>query len=181
LKYIFFFISPIGPALIQFRDDSHRRLSPPVHFDEHHRHHLPSTEEQLIRLSTSSTHRFQPHLTSLPQPLLGGSSSPTRIHHQHHQFVPGQPPPLLPTPPNNDEHQKQSPFPRRPTRFEEREDVTHLQDNNNGNFRGGRPNYNDRPNPSGIPRGPNRGRGGTDINKIHIIKSFILFYFSWWR
>jgi hypothetical protein len=165
------FIYSIGPALIQFRDDSHRRLSPsPIsltHFDEHQRHHLPSTDEQLIRLSTSSSAHFQPHPSSLPVPLLGsGSTSPTRIHHHPHQFgknvIQGQPPPLLPLPTNNDEHQKQSPFPRRPNRFEEREDLTQTQDNN-GNysgFRGGRNSYNDRSNTSAISRGSNRGRGG---------------------
>lgn len=124
-----------------------------------------------MRLSTTSTStHFQPHLTSLPPSLLSGPTSPTRIHHQHHhlhQFgnnvIPGQPPPsLLPTPTINDEHQKLSPFPRRPNRFEEREDLTQTQDNN-GNFsgfRGGRNSYNDRTNSSAISRGSNRGRGG---------------------
>jgi hypothetical protein len=160
-------IYSLGPALIQFHEDPHRRLSSPVsstHFDEHHRHHLPSTDEQLVRLSTASA-RAQPHITSLPPPLLGGPLSPTRIHH-HHQFgnnvIQGQPPPLLPTPTNNDEHQKQSLFPRRPNRFEEREDSTQSQDNN-GNFsgfRGARNNYNDRISSNTISRGSSRGRGG---------------------
>ncbi len=167
-KFKLSFIYSIGPALIQFRDDSHRRFSPPVsstHFDEHQRHHLPSTDEQLIRLSTSSSTHFQPHLTSLPTQLLGGPTSPTRLHHHPHQFgnnvIQGQQPPLLPTPTNNDEHKNQSPFPRRPTRFEEREDLTQTQDNS-GNFstyRGGRNNYNDRTNPSAISKGSSRGRG----------------------
>lgn len=80
-------------------------------------------------------------------------------------IIQGQPQSLLPTPTNNDEHQKQSPFPRRPNRFEEREDVTQTQDNN-GNFsgfRGGRSSYNDRGNSSAISRGSNRGRGGKRI------------------
>jgi hypothetical protein len=180
-KSSLFFYS-IGPALIQFRDDSQRRVSPPVlsaHFDEHQRHHLPSTDEQLMRLSTSSssTH-FQPHFSSLPPSLLGRPTSPTRLHHappQHHQFgnniIQGQqqqqqqqqqPPPLLPTPTNADEHQKQSPFPRRPNRFEEREDTTQSHDNNANYaaYRGGRGGYNDRINSSAISRGANRGRGG---------------------
>jgi hypothetical protein len=117
-----------------------------------------------MRLSASSSTRIQQHLTSQPPPLLGGPLSPTRIH--HHQFgnnvIQGQPPPLLPTPTNNDEHQKQLHFPRRPNRFEEREDSTQSQDNN-GNFsgfRGGRNNYNDRATSSAISRGSNRGRGG---------------------
>ncbi len=167
----------IGPALIQFRDDSQRRVSPPVlstHFDEHQRHHLSSTDEQLMRLSTSSssssTH-FQPHISSLPPSLLGRPTSPTRLHHappQHHQFgnniIQGQqqPPPLLPTPTNTDERQKQAPFPRRPNRFEEREDTTQIHDNNGNysSFRGGRGSYNDQINSSAISRGANRGRGG---------------------
>ncbi len=176
-NHLIFFYS-IGPALIQFRDDSQRRVSPPVlsaHFDEHQRHHLPSTDEQLIHLSTSassSTH-FQPHFSSLPPSLLGRPTSPTRLHHappQHHQFgnniIQGQqqqqPPPLLPTPTNADEHQKQSPFPRRPNRFEEREDTTQSHDNNANYaaYRGGRGGYNDRINSSAISRGANRGRGG---------------------
>ncbi|CAF4599067.1 unnamed protein product [Rotaria sp. Silwood1] len=147
-----------GPTLIQFRDDSHRRLSPSVsaHFDEHHRHHLSSTDEQLVHLSTSSTH--------FPSSLIGESPSPKRIH--HHQFgnsmIQGQPPPLLPTPTKNDEHQKQSPFPRRPNRFEEREDLSQTQDNigNYSGYRGGRGGYNDRTNSGAISRGSNRGRGG---------------------
>jgi len=116
-----------------------------------------------MRLSTSSSTHFQPHLSSHPPSLLGGPTSPTRIHHQFgNSVIQGQPPPLLPTPTNNDEHQKQSPFPRRPNRFEEREDSSQTQDNN-GNvsvFRGGRNNYNDRTNSSAISRGSNRGRGG---------------------
>ncbi|CAF3081213.1 unnamed protein product, partial [Rotaria sp. Silwood2] len=158
-----------GPTLIQFRDDSHRRPSPSIpstHFDEHHRHHLSSTDEHLVHLSTSSAPS-----TRFPPPLFGESPSPKRI--QHHQFGNSmiqvqqqqqQPPPLLPTPTKNDEHQKQSPFPRRPNRFEEREDLTQTQtQDNNGNYsgyRGGRNNYNDRTNSSGMSRGSNRGRGG---------------------
>ncbi|CAF0820081.1 unnamed protein product [Rotaria sordida] len=155
-----------GHTLIQFRDDSHRRLSPSVssaHFDEHHRHHLPSTDEQLVHISTSSSTRF-------PLPLLGESPSPNRIHHQFgnnmiqvQQQQQQQPPlPLLPTPTKNDEHQKQSPFPRRQNRFEEREDLIQTQNNNGNysNYRGGRNIYNDRTNSSAISRGSNRGRGG---------------------
>lgn len=82
-------------------------------------------------------------------------------------MIQGQPLPLLPTPIKNDEHQKQSPFPRRPNRFEERDDVIQTQDNN-GNYsgyRGGRNNYNDRANSSAISRGSNRGRGGSQFKK----------------
>jgi hypothetical protein len=118
----------------------------------------------LIRLSTSSSTHFQPHLNSLPRPLLGGPSPPTLIH--HHQFgnniMQGQAPPLLPMPINNDEHQKQSPFPRRASRFEDREGLTQSHDNNGhqSDFHRGRASYNDRTNSSAISRGTNRGRGG---------------------
>ena len=157
-------------------------------FDEHQRHHLPSTDEQLLRLSTSSsssTH-FQVHPSSLPPSLLGRPNSPTHLLHappQHHQFgnnliqVQGQqqqqqqPPPLLPIPTSADEHQKQSKFPRRPNRFSDREDTTQPQDNN-ANYaahRGGRGGYNDRMNSSAIQRGTNRGRGGgQSFEQIHM-------------
>lgn len=172
-----FFIYFVGPALIQLRDNSQHRSSPstlPTHFEDPQRHHLSSTDEQLIRLSTSSssTH-FQPHLSSLPPTLIGGTTSPTRFHHmppasQHHQFgnnmMQGQPSrPLLPTPTGANEHQKQPSAPRRPTRFEDRDDLPTTQDNNTANFpgfRGGRGGFNDRPYPSGIPRTMIRGRGG---------------------
>ncbi|CAF1958022.1 unnamed protein product [Rotaria magnacalcarata] len=151
-----------GSALIQFHDDSHRRLSPSIqstHYDEHHRHNLTSTDEQLVHLATSSSSaRF-------PPPLLGESPSPNRMQ-PHHQFgnsmLQGQPQSLLATPTKNDEHQKQLPFPRRPNRFEEREDTAQTQDNN-GNYsgyHGERNSYNDRTNSSAISRGSNRGRGG---------------------
>jgi hypothetical protein len=93
----------------------------------------------------------------------------------------GQPPALLPAPTNNDEHQKQSPFPRRPNRFEEREDANQTQDNNANysGFRGGRNNYNDRADTSAISRGANRGRGGHSFNKIRIPKITQLIFRRW--
>lgn len=138
---------------------------------------MSSTDEQLLRLSTSSASHFPPHQNSLPPSLLSGPMSPSRMHQNHplshlqqqqpiHPFatnvLPGQtlpPSALLPTPTNNDEHKKQTTFPRRQSRFEDRDDIIQPQDNNqnnnNGNYsgyRGGRNSFNDRGN-------PNRGRG----------------------
>lgn len=75
-------------------------------------------------------------------------------------MIQGQP--LLPTPTKNDEQQKQSSFPRRPNRFEEREDIVQSQDNNGNyaSYRGGRNNFNDRINSNAPSRGIPRGRGG---------------------
>ena len=154
----------LGPTLIQFPNDAHRRMTTPSpssgQFDEHHRPHLTSTEEQLVRLSTSSssaTH-FPSHMTSHPPSLLGASPSPVRPPHHPNQFagpnlVGHLPPPgLLPTPSATDEHSKPA-FPRRPNRFAAREEPTPAQE---------APPY--RPEPSGIPRGMNRGRGGLSID-----------------
>ena len=161
-----------GPALIQFRDESNQRPSPPVsstHFDEHSRHPLPLIDEKLVHLSTSSSsvHHLS-HVSSMPPPLFSTSSSSSRHIHPH-QFG-GQPPPLLPTAIRNEEHQQQSPFPRRRNRFDEREDLTQTQDNNINYsvHRGGR-NYNDRANPNIISRGYNRGRGGEKFNNVSIL------------
>lgn len=170
----------IGPALIQLRDNSQRRNSPstlPPHFEDPQRHLFSTTDEQLIRLSTSSSTHFQQHVSSLPPTLVGGSTSPSRLHHvlppaQHHQFgnsmIQGQPPrSLLPTPTGGNEHQKPSSGPRRPTRFEDRDDLPAAPDTNANfpGFRGGRGGFNDRPYPSGIPRASIRGRGGWSFNQ----------------
>ncbi|CAF3826148.1 unnamed protein product, partial [Adineta steineri] len=167
-----------GPSLIKFHDDSHRQISSSGHFDEHHHHHhqqqqqhhhhLSSTDESLVRLSTSSSTHFQPQLTTLQPSLLGAPSSPRSIHHHHQQQLEnnviqgGRPPPsLLQIPVNNDEQQQQPSFPRRISRFEERESVPQSHDNNASypSFRGGRPNYNDRMTSNTMSRGFSRGRG----------------------
>jgi len=129
---------------------------------------MSSTDEQLLRLSTSSVSHFAPPPHLLPH------------HHQQQQqqqaihpfannVLPGQAPSaLLPIPTNNDEHKKQSTFPRRQSRFEDRDDNIPTQDNNNNNnnnngnyagYRGGRNSFNDRGNPNMGLRNPNRGRG----------------------
>lgn len=148
----------LGPALIQFPNDAHRRMTTPSpssgQFDEHHRPHLTSTEEQLVRLSTSSSSaaHFPQHMTSHPSSLLGAAPSPVRPPHHANQFagpnlVGHLPPPgLLPTPSTSDEQHPKPAFPRRPNRFAAREEPPPVQETTA---------Y--RPEPSGIPRGMNRG------------------------
>lgn len=74
---------------------------------------------------------------------------------------------LLPTPTGGNELQKASSGPRRPSRFEDRDDLPAPPDANPNfpGFRGGRGGFNDRPYPSGIPRTSIRGRGGQSFHQ----------------
>jgi len=133
-----------GPTLVQFHNDPHPHLTS-THFDDHHhRTNLSSTDEQLLRLSNSS-------VSSHVHPSLIAHSLPSG---------------LLPMPnataTTTDEHSKSTNYPRRPNRFEQREEpstvVVQETHSNYSDFHGApRHSFNDRSNP--------RGRGHPSGNR----------------